>query len=149
MFVLYGASGEPSEDENLRKCGGGRCRGWLGNDSHTVKRTVLTFHSDLEYPGNVMAQTKQYSRDDLVEEYDSDPMEKDDTELELERRLFGDPEGFRNNLKLRPKGGDAHQISSIQKLDSEGSEEEDGENFEGLDDSAVRTVDPLIKGHHG
>lgn len=147
LSVLLGASGE---DETPRRENAEAAAAEAG--LATIYTQSTQSHHSIQIqstPANVMAQTKQHSRDDLVEEYDIDPMEKDDTELELERRLFGDPEGFRNNLKLHPKGDDARPINDIQKLDGESSEEEADESLEGLHDSAVRTLGLSIEGFRG
>ena len=76
--------------------------------------------------------------DGEFEGFESDSLEKDEQEIELEKVLFGDDKGFHDGLTLHkkntpplPTNGDVHEDE--EKLDDRG--------LEGLDDADVRNID--------
>lgn len=83
--------------------------------------------------------------DDDFEGFNSDLQDKSETEIELEKLVFGDEKGFRDSLKIHRKHGSAQCSSVAEGNQAEGPEGlEDGE-IEGLDDADVRTVDLSLR----
>lgn len=67
---------------------------------------------------------------------DGEP-EKDETEQELERLVFGDSAGFRDGLR---EGSD-------EEAEDDGEEEDEGvTGLEGLDDAQVGQIAPICRG---
>ncbi len=74
------------------------------------------------------------------------PREKDKTELELERLVFGDESGFLDGLKSIQDDTAAGLVGEAQ-TQAEGDEnEETGEGLEGVDDADVRTRAVMLHG---
>ncbi len=92
-------------------------------------------------PRFVALQQPQIQHEDSFEGLESDPMEEDETELELEKLVFGDEKGFHDNLKLHKKNSLIQYPSIAEEAGEKGQEEAEDQGFEGLDDSAVRTID--------
>ncbi len=68
-----------------------------------------------------------------------EPRQKDETEIELERLVFGDELGFLNGLKSI-QDDTAPALVGEAEPQAEGAEnEETGEGLEGVDDADVRT----------
>ena len=66
-----------------------------------------------------------------------EPLEKDETELALEKAVFGDDEGFKEGLRLHmhEQNGMSSSADSVHEAKQEVDEEEEG--LEGLDDADV------------
>ncbi|KAI9761655.1 MAG: Golgi-to-ER vesicle coat component [Chaenotheca gracillima] len=104
-------------------------------------------------PGNVTAKAQQPTppkQDEVDAEMASDgesddPMEKDATELELERRIFGDEAGFREGLRSHTRAGDGLESSSDVELEDgeldKGPSKDVGEGVAGLDDADLFFLD--------
>ncbi len=116
---------------------------------HKIEDSVTQWVSSWVYPTldmathankrrNIMSQPSQNKHED------TDSMEKDATELELEKLVFGDEKGFHDNLKLHKQINSPQNSSIAEKTQEKGQEEADNEGLEGLEDSAVRAVDPLL-----
>lgn len=81
---------------------------------------------------------------DDFEGFDNDePMEKDGTEMELEKLVFGDESGFYEGLKSykHPNNDIRGLVVGDQLQDQDGLEEG---NLEGLDDADVRKIELLL-----
>jgi len=89
-------------------------------------------------------QPTQIMRDDNLEGFDSDPMEKDATELELEKLVFGNEKGFHDDLKVHKKNCLAQYSNVAEEPREKSGLEVEDEGLEGLDDSAVRSVDLIL-----
>lgn len=78
------------------------------------------------------------TRQQLRRSDDDDPMDKDDTEIELEKLLFGDTVGFHESLKAHDKGAGTLILPLGEKSHSEDGDESKEEGLEGVDDADVR-----------
>lgn len=66
--------------------------------------------------------------------------EKDKTELELEKLVFGDEAGFHQSLSAYERDTHGLKSDAISKDQSDnGEEKQDDEGIEGVDDADVRT----------
>ena len=83
-------------------------------------------------------------QDDLSDNFEGldseDPMEKDDTEVELEKLVFGDDAGFHEGLKF-------HQSTFSKDLDTNAEDQQDAarpsdeaHGLQAVDDADVRTL---------
>ena len=64
-------------------------------------------------------------------------MEKDEAEQRLEKIVFGDDEGFRQNLKLVQKLERFHATDRLAADDPKSLEDAEGDDLELVDDSDV------------
>ena len=86
--------------------------------------------------------------DEMVDDFeglDSDePMEKDETEIELEKLVFGDESGFYEGL--RSYNGANDDLRDLVDGDQQHAQDdlEEG-NLEGLDDADVCNVEPPVR----
>lgn len=94
-------------------------------------------------PRKVAPRPAQSSKDSS-DESNSDLIEKDETELELEKLVFGNEQGFHDDLQSYNKNSQPQYSSTADVLQEDGSREVEDAGFEGLEDSAVRTVDLLL-----
>lgn len=84
---------------------------------------------------------EQDSQETMSKGDSDDPVEKDETEIELEKLLFGDNTGFHESLKSRgagfgslfPLADEQSQPGDVDELDNEGLEE--------VNDADVRKLD--------
>jgi hypothetical protein len=82
----------------------------------------------------------EYPEDDDVLSSEESEEEKDETELELEKLVFGDDAGFREALKSQ--AGEELDSSDGDSSDRDGGdigEEADEAGLDGIEDEAVRT----------
>jgi len=76
-------------------------------------------------PTALQALDEQDEDMDIESEVDAGELEKDETEVELERLIFGDSAGFRDGLK------------DVALVDEEDEEDTGAGGLEGLDDADV------------
>ena len=70
----------------------------------------------------------------------TDPIEKDATELELEKLLFGDETGFREGLKSYRDDDENIGILQSEDRDKDASPEEEEADLEALNDNDVHIL---------
>ena len=81
----------------------------------------------------------QYDSDQHLGRDDThDPMEKDETEMELERLLFGDEQGFHERLRSHGTGTGV-LVPAVTEEDGREEDVLEGEGLEGVDDADVCT----------
>ncbi len=85
-------------------------------------------------------QSMRDDSDDNLGGFDSDPVEKDENEIELEKIVFGDEKGFHDDLRLHGKASVGEISEGKSREDQEGL---DNTGIEGLDDADVRNINPL------
>ena len=71
---------------------------------------------------------------------DADPIEKDATELELEKLLFGDETGFREGLKSYRDDDENIGILQSEDRDKDAFHEEEEADLEALNDNDVHIL---------
>ena len=87
------------------------------------------------------AQSMQDEPEDEFAGFDVDTMQKDENELELEKLVFGDQEGFHRDLDVH---ADRHITPHADTVEASPEVELDDAEIEGLDDADVRNIDPLL-----
>lgn len=101
-------------------------------------------HSQLHEAARPPTRPRNHELDPDFDGFGSDAMEKDEMEIELEKIVFGDEKGFLDELKAHNKSEVTRYTDTVEEDKGEGpSELEDG-GLEGLDDSAVRTIDSCL-----
>jgi len=83
---------------------------------------------------------KRDSQESLGVSASDDPMEKDKTEIELEKLLFGDNTGFHEELKAHGKSAGALFPYTAEQ----DQQDEHDEGLEGVDDADVCTFDDPV-----
>lgn len=83
----------------------------------------------------------QNKSDDNFAGFDGDPMEKDENEIELEKLVFGDEEGFQNDLSVHREGHGPSYIHAVQATQREDQGELDEARIIALDDADVCNID--------
>lgn len=83
---------------------------------------------------------------DAFEGLDSDdPMEKDETEVELEKLVFGDDAGFREALNSYNEGASPTKLEANAEDHQNAAQVSDGEQgLQGVDDADVRNLVMLL-----
>lgn len=94
---------------------------------------------------NSASRLSEIQHEDIFEGFNRGPIDKDDTELELEKLVFGDEKGFHDDLKLHLKSSPTQYSSIAEEAREGGHEDAEDEGLEAVDDSAVRTVDLLFR----
>ena len=86
-----------------------------------------------------VSYTVQDNTEDKFPRFDVGPMQKDENELELEKLVFGDKQGFHDDLNVHT---DRHITPYVDKILDSKEVELDDAGIEGLDDADVRNIDP-------
>jgi len=114
------------------------------NASKNRSKNSTTSDVDTEDEDEVMGDDMSVDLDMTLEDYglakngQSDVPEKDNVELELEKTIFGDEAGFRDNIKSfnqRPTRNPESDGESEEEKD-----EEEGEDFAGVTDQDVSVL---------
>ena len=96
---------------------------------------------------NVVLKPLPAPQDKLSDDFESvdsrDPMGKDETELELEKLVFGDEAGFHEGLRSHREGAFPTKLG-VDTEDEEDTAQDKDQGLEGLDDGDVRTMAMLI-----
>ena len=87
------------------------------------------------------------SQDELSDDFEGldsdDRMEKDETELELEKLVFGDAAGFHEGLRSHQEDAFPTKLDINSEGEDDSAQDED-EGLEGVDDADVCTVTMLV-----
>ena len=107
----------------------------IDNMPHSKTSMLPTKSSTIQQP---LPMTYEEFADDFKGIVSDDPMEKDETEQELEKLVFGDDEGFHEGLRLYQEGALPLTFGAgVKDEQSSAQVEEEDEELQGVHDADV------------